>query len=69
MTQVAITLLIKKPGHTGKAQIFYHDIGDYLTREEKLHKVETFADYAALPWEQLHPNEHNDWDQPAERRF
>lgn len=61
MTQVAITLLIKKPGHTGKAQIFYHDIGDYLTREEKLHKVETFADYAALPWEQLHPNEHNDW--------
>ena len=60
-TPVAITLLIKKPGHTGKAQIFYHDIGDYLTREEKLHKLETFADYAALPWEQLHPNEHNDW--------
>lgn len=60
-TPVAITLLIKKPGHTGKAQIFYHDIGDYLTREEKLHKVETFADYAALPWEQLHPNEYNDW--------
>ena len=60
-TPVAITLLIKKPGHTGKAQIFYHDIGDYLTREEKLHKVETFADYAALPWEQLHPNDYNDW--------
>lgn len=60
-TPVAITLLIKKPEHTGKARIFYHDIGDYLTREEKLHKVETFADYAALPWEQLHPNEYNDW--------
>ena len=60
-TPVAITLLIKKPGHTGKAQIFYHDIGDYLTREEKLHKVKTFADYAVMPWEQLHPNEHNDW--------
>lgn len=60
-TPVAITMLVKKPGHTGKAQIFYHDIGDYLTREEKLHKLETFADYAALPWEQLHPNEHNDW--------
>ena len=60
-TPVAITLLIKKPEHTGKAQIFYHDIGDYLTREEKLHKVKTFADYAVMPWEQLHPNEHNDW--------
>lgn len=61
MTQVAITLLIKKPGHTGKAQIFYHDIGHYLTREEKLHKVETFVDYSSIPWEQLYPNEHNDW--------
>lgn len=61
MTQVAITLLIKKPEHAGKAQIFYHDIGDYLTREEKLHKVKTFADYAVMPWEQLYPNEHNDW--------
>lgn len=61
MTQVAITLLIKKPGYTGKAQIFYHDIGDYLTREEKLHKVETFADYTVMPWKHLQPNEHNDW--------
>ena len=61
VTQVAVTLLIKKPGHTGKAQIFYHDIGDCLTRKEKLHTVENFADYAAMPWEQLHPNEHNDW--------
>lgn len=60
-TPVAITLLIKKPEHKGKARIFYHDIGDYLTREEKLHKVENFADYAAMPWEQLRPNEHNDW--------
>ena len=61
MTQVAITLLIKKPDHAGKAQIFYHDIGNYLTREEKLHKVKTFVDYTAIPWEQLQPNEHNDW--------
>lgn len=60
-TPVSITLLIKKPEHTSKAQIFYHDIGDYLTREEKLHKMKIFADYTAMPWEQLQPNEHNDW--------
>ena len=60
-TPVAITLLIKSGTQAEPARIFYHDIGDYLTREEKLHKVETFADYVAMPWEQLHPNEHNDW--------
>ena len=35
-TPIAITVLVKKPGHTGKALIQYHDIGDYLSREEKL---------------------------------
>lgn len=60
-TPVAITLLIKKAGHSDKASIHYHDIGDYLTREQKLAKVAAFGDYTALPWEVLHPNEHSDW--------
>ena len=36
-TPISITLLIKNPNATNdKAKIYYHDIGDYLTREEKL---------------------------------
>ena len=35
-TPVAITLLVKRKGFKGKAEISYHDIGDYLDREEKL---------------------------------
>jgi len=35
-TPVSITLLVKKPNNNEKARIYYHDIGDYLSREEKL---------------------------------
>lgn len=60
-TPVAITLLVKKAGSNGKAVIRYHDIGDYLTRENKLAKIAAFGDYTALPWTVLQPNEHDDW--------
>ena len=33
-TPIAITILVKNPAHKGKAFINYHDIGDYLSREE-----------------------------------
>ena len=39
-TPIAITLLIKNPADiTKKASIYYNDIGDYLSREEKLLKI------------------------------
>ena len=60
-TPVAITLLVKKAGYSGKAVIHYHDIGDYLTRENKLAKISAFRNYTNLPWTLLQPNEHNDW--------
>ena len=35
-TPIAITLLVKKPkADETPATIYYHDIGDYLSREEK----------------------------------
>ena len=37
---VAVLLLVKRPGPvTGPAAIHYYDIGDYLTREQKLETV------------------------------
>ena len=58
---VAIMLLVKQPGPVpvGGA-IFYHDIGDYLSREEKLAAVAE-ASIADLPWQRITPNEHHDW--------
>lgn len=44
-----------------KAKIYYHDIGDYLTREEKLQKIKEFGSFANMPLTELTPNEHGDW--------
>jgi predicted helicase len=60
-TPVAITLLVRNPKHKGPADIFYHDIGDYLTREEKLKIISQFGDIDEIPWVRLQPNEAGDW--------
>lgn len=63
-TPISITVLVKKPKQSNKkAEIFYHDIGDYLNREDKLAIVNKFNSVGSseIPWKQLSPNEHGDW--------
>lgn len=60
-TPVAITILIKDPNHWGECKLYYHDIGDYLEKAEKLAIIEKFAHIGNLPWQQLIPNQHGDW--------
>ncbi len=63
-TQVSITLLIKNPNKkTGKATIYYHDIGDYHNREEKLSIIKNFGSVnnPNFNWEIIHPNIEGDW--------
>ena len=64
MTGVAITILVKNPKqHTGKATIYYHDIGDYLKRSEKLEFLNKYdsINNSKIEWKVLKPNEHGDW--------
>lgn len=62
-TPIAITVLVRKPGHTGKALIQYHDIGDYLSREEKLAIIAEKRSIlgSAMHWTQIRPNAQGDW--------
>lgn len=64
-TPVAITLLVKNPDHKGKHKLHYHDIGDYLKREDKLKKIKRFASINGLAngkqWKQIKPNPEHDW--------
>jgi len=62
-TPIAITLLVKKPEHEGKGIIRYKDIGDYLSREEKLEIVagSNNALTDKMEWQTVQPNEHADW--------
>ena len=62
-TPIAITLLVRYPEdqRSEKCQIFYHDIGDYLSREEKLRKITQAQSYRGLDWTLITPNEKHDW--------
>lgn len=63
-TPIAITLLVKNPDvKTEKATIHYHDIGEYLTREEKLKIVSNSKTFAnpQLPLKKIEPNKEGDW--------
>lgn len=64
-TPISITILVKKPNQLQdtKAIIYYHDIGDYLSKDQKLALVRKFksVDSKALKWQLIHPNEKGDW--------
>ena len=64
-TPISITILVKQPNKPKdeKAKIYYHDIGDYLSREDKLRIVKNFDSIAnpLMKWTEITPNEHGDW--------
>lgn len=62
---IAISILVKNPKAEQRGQIYFHDIGDYLSREEKLERI---AEYKSLQgittangWVKITPDEHGDW--------
>ena len=67
---IAISLLVKNPQATEQGRILFHDIGDYLSREEKLGKIASYASVSAIPeWQSITPNEHGDWLKQREDSF
>ena len=58
---VVVLLLVKRPGPaTGPAAIHYYDIGDYLSREQKL-EVAGKAPFDEIEWTDVTPNDQGDW--------
>jgi len=67
---VAIMLLVKRPGAVGEdgGQLHYRDIGEYLTRAEKLEILagtvpsgDAGPKLADIGWTTIEPNAHGDW--------
>ena len=59
----AISILVKNPdaAHNG-CHIRYRDIGDYLSREQKLAALDEAVSISGFTdWEEIMPNEHHDW--------
>jgi len=62
---VAISLLVKSPKAEERGRIHFRDIGDYLSREEKLGAVSEFGSIAGITeangWTTIVPDAHGDW--------
>jgi predicted helicase len=59
---IAVSLLVKNPDAKAHGQIYFHDIGDYLSREEKLDKIVNYASVDGIKnWRTITPDAHGDW--------
>lgn len=64
-TPIAISILVKNLEAHQQGKIYFHDIGDYLSREEKLDKIAEFKSLQGITnvdgWMEVTPDEHGDW--------
>jgi predicted helicase len=62
---IAITMLVKNPNADKYGQIYWHDIGDYLSQADKLKLVEDFISTKGIGeidcWVEIEPDDHFDW--------
>ena len=68
---IAITLFVKNPANlNGRCTIYYRDIGDYLSREEKLDIIRSAASTKELDlWEAITPDQDDDWINQRDNSF
>lgn len=65
LAPIVIAILVKNPNTENQGQIYFHDIGDYLTRKEKLEKISNLISINGISaidgWDKITPDAHNDW--------
>lgn len=58
-TPIAISVLVKDG--SDNHEVHYHDIGDYLTREDKLNILRDNESILNIDWQTIVPDKNNDW--------
>lgn len=58
-TSVAVSILVKDD--SDNHELYYYDIGDYLSQKDKLKIIENFTDISSIDWATILPDENNDW--------
>lgn len=70
---VAITLLVKNPSAPQPGVIRFHDIGEYLDRDEKLSIINSFSSIGGIEragkWRVISPDTHGDWLGQRDKSF
>ncbi|NHQ88454.1 DEAD/DEAH box helicase [Iodobacter sp. HSC-16F04] len=70
---IAITLLVKNPQAEQQGQIYWHDIGDYLSQQQKLGIISDFKNIEGITiadrWKKITPDEYGDWIKQRDDSF
>lgn len=65
---IAISILVKD--NTNTHEIYYHDIGDYLTTKQKLEIINGFKSIEGISnWENIKPDDNKDWINQRDPRY
>ena len=67
LTGVSICLLIKDGSE--KHELRYFDIGDYLTRQQKLEKIDSLKSINNVEWSIITPDKNNDWINQRDEKY
>lgn len=72
-TPIVIAILVKNPASKVHGHIHFYDVGDYLTREEKLARISELASIDGITksngWALIKPDAHNDWLNQRDNTF
>jgi len=60
-TPVSITCLVKNSQKESDKFVHYYDIGDYLSREQKLNIIKEKNNISNIEWKKIIPDDNNDW--------
>ena len=70
---IAITILVKNPKAKETGKIYFCDIGDYLSRQEKLEKISQLKSIEGILvdnlWQEILPDSHGDWLNQGDETF
>lgn len=67
---IAISILVKNPEAKEHGKIFFHDIGDYLSRDEKLELISQYGSIEGIPkWKTITPDEYGGWLNQRDESF
>ena len=73
MTGIAITLFVKNPAADTHGNIYYHDIGNDLGRQEKLDIITQFGSCQGIThqgaWKKILPDTNHDWVHQVNQDF
>jgi predicted helicase len=64
-TPIAISVFVKNPNAKTHGNIYFHDIGDYLSQQQKLEIIQNFKSISGIKaaggWKIITPDKHHDW--------